>query len=175
MTPKCAVARRSYAPGEHGQSFRGKVSEYGRQLREKQKARRIYGIGESQFRRYVQSAETETGNKSENLMRLLETRIDNVVYRLGFASSRSQARQFVSHGLFRVNGKRVTIPSYLLKAGDLVAPKKEAKFKETSLNTAITWLEPEKKKIAGTVKHMPVRDEIDTPINESLIIEFYSR
>lgn len=175
LSSKCAVTRRSYAPGDHGQSFRGKLSEYGRQLREKQKARRIYGIGESQFKRYASKANTMVGNKTENLMRLLELRIDNLVYRMGFASSRSQARQFVSHGLFTVNGRRVTTPSYQVKVGSIIKPKKDQLFKEISLNKSINWLDAEQKTLSGTLKHLPTREEIDTPINESLIIEFYSR
>ena len=175
MTPKCAITKRPYAPGDHGQGFHGKVSEFGRQLREKQKARRIYGISEGQFSKYVKKADTMVGNKSENLMRLLETRIDNVVYRLGFASSRSLARQMVSHGLITLNGRKVGTASLIIKANDVIAPKKKDNFKEISLNTSLTWLDADTKKLEGTVKHIPVRDEIDTPINESLIIEFYSR
>lgn len=175
LTPKCAITKRPYAPGDHGQGFHGKVSEFGRQLREKQKARRIYGISEGQFSKYVKKADTMVGNKSENLMRLLETRIDNVVYRLGFASSRSLARQMVSHGLITLNGRKVGTASLIIKANDVIAPKKKDNFKEISLNTSLTWLDADTKKLEGTVKHIPVRDEIDTPINESLIIEFYSR
>lgn len=175
LSAKCPAIKRPYAPGDHGQNFRSKLSEYGKQLREKQKARKIYGIGEIQFRNYVQLAEKLTGNKTENIMRLLETRLDNVVYRLGFASSRSQARQMVSHGGFNVNAKKVTIPSYRIKVSDVIAPRKTERFKELSLNTSLLWLDADSKKLAGTIKHMPGRDEIDTPVNENLIIEFYSR
>lgn len=175
LSSKCSVARRAYAPGDHGQGFRGKMSEYGKQLREKQKARRIYGIDESQFKSYVQKANIMLGNKTENLMRLLETRLDNLVYRLGFASSRSQARQMVSHGLFQVNGRKAMTPSYLVKAGAIISAKKPEMFKEVDLNKSIIWLDTDDKKKAGTLKHLPTREEIDTPINESLIIEFYSR
>lgn len=175
LSPKCALTKRAYAPGDHGQGFHGKVSEFGRQLREKQKARRIYGISEGQFSKYVGKANTMIGNKSENLMRLLETRIDNVIYRLGFASSRSSARQMVSHGLFNINGKKVSTASLIVKASDVIVPKKKEMFKDITLNSSFTWLEVDTKKLEGSVKHLPVRDEIDTPINESLIIEFYSR
>lgn len=175
LSPKCALTKRAYAPGDHGQGFHGKVSEFGRQLREKQKARRIYGISESQFSKYVEKSDKIIGNKSENLMRFLETRIDNVVYRLGFASSRSLARQMVSHGLFNINGRKVGTASLIVKASDVISPRKKEMFKEITLNSSITWLEVDSKKLEGTVKHLPVRDEIDTPINESLIIEFYSR
>lgn len=175
LSAKCPVVKRPYAPGDHGQNFRSKLSEYGKQLREKQKARKIYGISESQFANYVKLADKLTGNKTENLMRLVETRLDNVVFRLNFAVSRSQARQMVSHGLFTVNGRKVTIPSYRIKQNDVIVPKHTDNFKEVTLNTAVLWLEGDTKKCAGTVKHMPTREEIDTPINESLIIEFYSR
>jgi small subunit ribosomal protein S4 len=175
LGPKCTLIKRPYAPGQHGQGFRKKVSEYGRQLREKQKARRIYGISESQFSNYVKRANGMTGNNSENLVRLLETRADNVVYRLGFASSRAMARQFVSHGLFNIDGHKVKTPSILVHEGASIEPRKKTMFKETTLNSAITWLDIDAKKLTGVVKHLPVRDEIDTPIQESLIIEFYSR
>lgn len=175
LSPKCTFIKRPYAPGDHGQGFRGKVSEYGRQLREKQKARRIYGVSESQFSRYVTKANTMTGNNSENLVRLLETRADNIVYRLGFATSRSMARQFVSHGHFSVDGQKINTPSLQVKAGAVIMPRKKEMFKEISLNSASTWLDIDTKKMTAKVKHLPVRDEIDTPIQESLIIEFYSR
>jgi small subunit ribosomal protein S4 len=172
---KCVMIKRPFPPGDHGQNFRSKMSEYGKQLREKQKARKIYNVSEGQFRGYVTKATTLVGNKSENLMKLLETRADNIVARLGYATSRSAARQMVSHGLFKVNDHRIKTPSYRMKAGDVIAPVTPNDFKEVSLNTAVTWLEVDNKKMSGTVKHIPVRDEIDTPINESLIIEFYSR
>ncbi len=173
--PKCTFIKRPYAPGDHGQGFRGKVSEYGRQLREKQKARRIYGISESQFSGYVKKANAMTGNNSENLVRLLETRADNIVYRLGFASSRAMARQFVSHGLFSVSGQKIKTPSLQVRTGDAIEPRKKDMFQEITLNSANTWLDVDTKKLTAKVKHLPVRDEIDTPIEESLIIEFYSR
>lgn len=175
LGPKCTVIKRPYAPGDHGQGFRGKVSEYGRQLREKQKARRIYGISESQFSRYVKKANASTGNNAENLMQLLEARADNIVYRLGFAVSRAMSRQLVSHGLFSVNGQRIKTPSYSMREGDVIEPRKKEMFKETTMNTSSTWLEAETKKLQGKVKHLPIREEVDTPVEESLIIEFYSR
>ncbi|MCX6808725.1 MAG: 30S ribosomal protein S4 [Candidatus Berkelbacteria bacterium] len=175
LSAKCAMVKRPYIPGDHGQGFHGKMSEYGKQLREKQKARRIYNIGERQFKSYVTKANTMLGNKTENLMRLFEVRIDNVIARIGFANSRSDARQMVSHGLFMVNKKRVKTPSYQLKMSDIVEPINPNHFKETSLSTAVTWLEADSKKLTVTVKHLPVREEIDTNINENLIIEFYSR
>jgi small subunit ribosomal protein S4 len=174
LSIKCPFTKRPYAPGDHGQNFRGKLSEYGKQLREKQKTKKIYGVAEVQFSNYVSLANKMTGSNTENLMRLLETRVDNIVYRLGFASSRSQARQLVSHGHFNVNNKNITIPSYRVSIGDEIAAKKVSMFKDLSLNTAVTWLETDKK-MNIKVKHLPTRDEIDTPINENLIIEFYSR
>ena len=175
LSTKCAMNKRPYAPGDHGQGFHGKMSEYGKQLREKQKAKKIYNISESHLRKYATEAERIPGIKTENIMRLIETRIDNIVYRLGFAVSRSSARQMVSHGGFKVNGQRVTISSYQLKIADVIEPMRPARFKDLSLNPSITWLEADTKKLSGKVKHFPVRDEIDTPVNENLIIEFYSR
>lgn len=174
-SPKCAMVKRPYAPGQHGQSFQRKMSEYGKQLREKQKARRIYGISEKQFAGYAEQADKMQGNSAENLLRLIETRLDNVVYRLGFTGSRSHARQVVSHGLFKVNGQKVTVPSYLVKVGDKIEPSNKENFKDATLSTASTWLDADLKKHEGYVKALPTRQEIDTTINESLIIEYYSR
>lgn len=175
LSAKCGLTRRAYAPGDHGQGFRGKMSEYGKQLREKQKARRIYGINETQFQGIVEKAETMTGNKTENLVRLLETRLDSIVYRAGFASSRSQARQLLVHGLFQINGRKVTIPSRQIKIGDVISPKDISGYKEIDLSANLAWVDVDNKKKQATVKQFPVREEIDAPINESLIIEFYSR
>lgn len=173
---KCAMVKRAYAPGSHGQTeSRVKKSEYGRQLQEKQKARGIYGIRERQFRSYVNKANKMVGNKADNLMQLLELRLDNVVYRLNFAVSRAQARQMVSHGLINVNSKKVTIPSYLVSEGDSIEPKRQDKYTEISNAGLASWLDFNAKKVSGSIKHKPVRDEIDTPVNENLIIEFYSR
>jgi len=174
-SPKCAMVKRPYAPGQHGQSFRGKISEYGKQLREKQKARRIYGIGEQQFSLYAQKADKIEGNTAENLLSLLERRLDNVLYRLGFASSRSSARQIVSHGRFMVNGKKVSIPSFLVKPGDKISPIKKDAFKDAMSENTATWISFDKKNMTADVNHLPTREEIDTTVNESLIIEFYSR
>jgi len=175
LSPKCAMVKRAFAPGQHGQSSFTKLSEYGKQLREKQKTRRIYGLGESQFASCASKAANIEGNTGDNLMKTLETRLDNVVYRLGFASSRSQSRQMVSHGLILVNGKKTSIPSYHLKEGDMIEPKEKASLKEMKSSGVPTWIECDTKKITGKIKRIPSREEIDTTVNESLIIEFYSR
>lgn len=175
LSQKCAVLRRPYAPGDHGQGSFKKMSEYGKQLREKQKARRIYGIGEVQFANYARKADIMTGNKTENLMRLLETRLDNIVYRIGLATSRSEARQIVSHGRVTVNGSKVNIPSYSVKEGATIAPKVPKSFKDLSLNSNVSWIQIDGKSVSGKILHLPTREEIDTPVNESLITEFYSR
>jgi small subunit ribosomal protein S4 len=179
---KCAIVRRSYAPGQHGQS-RKKSSEYGIQLREKQKARRIYGVLENQFRNYFEKAERQKGVTGENLLRLLELRLDNVVYRLGFANSRVEARQLVRHGHFTVNGRRVNIPSFMVRVGDQIAisegSRKSPKFEEISElaahKTTPAWLEMDKDALVGKVVALPQREDIDVPIQEHLIVELYSR
>ncbi len=179
---KCAFDRRPYAPGEKGQS-RTKVSEYGLQLREKQKVRRIYGIMEKQFRKYFGIAEKMRGVTGENFLQLLERRLDNVVYRLGFASSRNEARQFVLHGHIKVNGRKVSIPSYQVDEGDLVGVKdssrKSTRFKEVfEFNSEITppsWLSVNLEKAEGKIVSLPEREDIDHPIEEHLIVEYYSR
>lgn len=177
---KCALDRRSYAPGQHGQG-RSKVSDYGLQLREKQKARRFYGLQESQFRNLFEKAARKQGITGENLMILLETRLDNVIFRLGFASSRKEARQLVSHGHFTVNGKKVNIPSYAVKAGDVIKVKEKStnspKFKEVKEMsiTVPSWVSVDVEKLEGKVLSVPTREEIDTPIAEHLIVEFYSK
>ncbi|RJQ31388.1 MAG: 30S ribosomal protein S4 [Peptococcaceae bacterium] len=181
-TPKCAVDRRSYAPGQHGQS-RKKVSEYGLQLREKQKARRIYGILEGQFRRYFERAEKQQGITGENLLRLLERRLDNVVYRLGLSASRIEARQLVRHGHFTVNGRRVNIPSFLVRVDDVVAVRDKSResprikeLLERAADKALpAWLEYEPGQARGRLVALPARDQIDVPVQEHLIIELYSR
>ena len=175
LSTKCAIVKRPYAPGDHGQGMRNKMSEYGKQLREKQKARKIYGMNEGQFKNYVMKANTMIGNKTENIMRLLETRLDNVVARLGYVASRSTAKQLVTHGLFKVNDRRVKTPSYIVKAGDIISPVRPSMFKEVALNSALSWLEADSKNLTAKIKHLPTREEIDTPINENLIIEYYSR
>ncbi len=182
-TEKCGVDRRSYAPGQHGQRRRGKPSEYGLQLREKQKARRIYGVLESQFRKYFKEADRRKGITGENLLQILESRLDNVVYRLGFALSRAEARQLVRHGHFDVNGRRVDIPSYQLSPGQVVSTRQSSRdkgrFKDLSelLRTqgTVDWLEVDRENLSGKVLRLPTREEIDVPITEHLIIELYSR
>jgi len=181
-TDKCAVVKRAYAPGQHGQR-RKKLSEYGLQLREKQKARRFYGILEKQFRNYFFEADRQKGIAGENLVRLLERRLDNVIYRLGLAGSRPEARQLVRHGHVLVNGKKVDIPSFLVKVGDEVAirdkSKSSPKFKEiaeaAAHKSAPPWLEADKENLRGRVVEMPKREDIDVPIEEHLIVEKYSR
>lgn len=181
---KCAFTKRGYAPGQHGQGqARKKVSEYGLQLREKQKARRAYGVLERQFRAYFDKAERQKGITGENLLILLERRLDNVVYRLGFGSSRTQARQLVRHGHFTVNGHRVDIPSFLVKAGDVIQVKESSKesplIKEMAEGlghkTVVAWLELSAQDLSGKVVRYPTREEIDVPIAEHLIVELYSR
>lgn len=182
FTDKCAIKRRNYPPGQHGQA-RAKVSSYGTQLREKQKVRRIYGILEKQFRGYFEKADRMKGVTGENLLSLLEKRLDNIVYRLGFASSRSEARILVRHGHFKVNGKKVTIPSYQVKIGDVV----ELKEKSRSVNVILEaleavarrgippWLELDKEAYKGIVKANVSREDLTTPIQEQLIVELYSK
>lgn len=178
----CSFTKRSYAPGQHGQA-RKKVSEYGLQLREKQRARRVYGVLEGQFRTYFDKADRQKGITGENLLVLLERRLDNVVYRLGFAASRTQARQLVRHRHFTVNGKRVDIPSYQIKPGDVIQVKETSKqsplIKEIAeaviTKTTPAWLEVQAEEMIGKIVRYPNRDEIDTPIQEHLIVELYSR
>ena len=179
-TDKCAVARRPQAPGQHGTS-RKKVSNYGLQLREKQKAKRIYGVLESQFRMYYAEAERQKGVTGDNLVRLLELRLDNVVYRLGLANSRVEARQLVRHGHFTVNGVKVNIPSYQVKNGDVVAVKEKSlaseKFKALAelQGNLPKWLTVDKDKMEGQVVDLPKREDVDIPVNETLIVELYSK
>ena len=181
-TDKCSVARRNYAPGEHGQKKK-KLSEYGMQLREKQKTKSFYGVGEKQFRKYFEMAENKRGITGEMLLQILESRLDNVVYRLGFGSSRPQARQLVNHGHFEVNGKKVNIPSYLVKPGDIIA------VRESKRNSAIIkenaevnaskvvpeWLEKNNDKLEAKVLRLAERQDVDIPVEEHLIVELYSK
>jgi small subunit ribosomal protein S4 len=181
-TDKCAIERRSYPPGQHGQG-RSKSTEYSLQLREKQKLRRIYGVLESQFRRVFGLAERRRGITGENLLLLLESRLDNMVYRMGFAPSRSEARQLVRHGHFLVNQRRVTIPSYFVKPGDEIQvrePSRKVVRIQESLELAQRrgvpeWLEVNKDAFAGRVRALPTRAELTLPINEQLIVELYSK
>ena len=181
-TDKCAIVRRSYAPGMHGQG-RSKASEYGTQLREKQKAKRYYGVLENQFHSYFEMAERRPGKAGENLLAILETRLDNVVYRLGFAMSRAEARQLVLHGHFTVDGKKVNIPSFLVKPGMIITLKESSrssdKFKASLEANAFRqppkWLEMDAANYTAKVVAMPERDDIDLPIEEQLIVELYSK
>lgn len=177
---KCAIDRRGYAPGQHGQG-RSKISDYGLQLREKQKAKRFYGLQETQFRNLFDKAARKSGITGENLLILLETRLDNVVFRLGFASSRKEARQLVNHGHFQVNGKKVNIPSYTVKPGDVIKVKEKStnspKFKEVKEMsiTVPSWVAVDVEKLEGKILSVPTRSEIDTPVAEHLIVELYSK
>ncbi len=185
LSAKCAFERRSYAPGMHGQkrSFRRKTSDYGLQLREKQKARRIYGVLERQFRKYFDEALKHKGMTGANLLQTLERRLDNVVYRLGFASSRQQARQLVLHGHFAINGKSVRVPSMLVKSGDVLTVKDSSQsstyFKDSKpllehVN-APEWLALDPDQMIGRVVALPSREQIQVPIREQLVVEYYSR
>ena len=181
-TGKCALDRRNYAPGQHGQS-RKKASEYGSQLRAKQTARRYYGINEVQFSKYFEMAEKQTGMTGENLLRICESRLDNIVYLLGWASSRAEARQLVTHGHYEINGKKVDIPSYLCKAGEVVSIKKASldsdKFKavlEANASRPVPqWLEANAETYSAKIVALPDRDQIFVPVEEHLIVEFYSK
>ncbi|MDI9514873.1 MAG: 30S ribosomal protein S4 [Clostridiaceae bacterium] len=179
---KCAIGRRAYAPGQHG-AQRKKLSEYGLQLREKQKAKRFYGLLESQFRKYFDMAARKKGITGELLLQILETRLDNVVYRMGFGTTRAEARQLVRHGHFQVNGKRVNIPSYLVKVNDAITvkekSKKLARFKEildvTGSKIVPSWLEVDQENLTGKVVALPAREDIDLQVQEHLIVELYSK
>ena len=179
-TDKCAFARRSYAPGQHGQS-RSKLSNYGLQLREKQKAKRIYGILEGQFRTMYEKADKQRGITGENLLRLLEMRLDNVVFRLGFGNSRVEARQLVAHGHFLVNGKKVDIPSYKVSVNDVISvcekSRSKEKFKVFAENpkTLPAWMEVNLENMEGKIVAEPRREDVDVPVNETLIVELYSK
>lgn len=177
---KCALERRAYAPGQHGQGRRSKQSEYGLQLRAKQSVRRIYGVLERPFRNYFKEADRIKGITGENLLILLERRLDNVVYRLGLASSRAEARQLVRHGHFRLNGHKMNIPSYLVVVGDEIVVREKSKnspkFKDLSENTSVPeWLSANIKELSGKVEAMPNRESITIPVDEQLIVELYSR
>ncbi|RJQ85163.1 MAG: 30S ribosomal protein S4 [Desulfobacteraceae bacterium] len=180
---KCAFDRRSYSPGEHGQRRRGKISDYGVQLREKQKVKRLYGLSEKQFHLLFESADRQKGITGTNLLVLLERRLDNIVYRLGFANSRTQGRHFVRHNHFLVNGKKVNVPSYLIKIGDEISVGESSK-KVQAISEAMEavvrrgvpqWLELEKDQMKGTVKNYPVREDLTMPMQEQLIVELYSK
>ena len=182
-TDKCAVTRRPYPPGQHGQG-RIKLTEYAVRLREKQKTRRIYGVLERQFRDYYFDATRLKGRTGEQMLGLIESRLDNVVHRLGFASSRNEGRQLVKHGHILINGKRVDIPSYLLKAGDKIEVREKSRaikyivaaLAQVERRPQLSWLEFDKNNFAGTFKGFPVREELNEPaIREQLVVEYYSR
>ena len=182
FTVKCAVEKRNFPPGQHGQR-RSKPSEYGLQLREKQKMKRIYGVLETQFRNYFEMAERQKGITGENLVRLLEQRLDNILHRVGFAASRAQARVLVRHGHFRVNGRRVTIPSVLLRAGDVVEvqPKSRelveigAALEGAKKRRVPAWLELDAASFKGTVRTLPSKEEMAIPVQEQLVVALYSK
>jgi small subunit ribosomal protein S4 len=181
-TMKCPIERRPYPPGDHGRTRRQTTSEYLTQLREKQKARRIYGLVEKQFANLYEEASRQQGVTGENLLRLLETRLDNVAFRAGWGSSRAQSRQLVRHGHVTVNGRRVTIPSYVVRKGDVVELRDKAKAMivirhniETIDRTVPPWLEPANDKASVTVRDLPMREHIDVPVREQLIVELYSK
>ncbi|MCL4828660.1 MAG: 30S ribosomal protein S4 [Caldilinea sp.] len=187
LSPKCAIERRAFPPGVHGkkQTFRRKTSDYGLQLREKQKARRIYGVLERQFRRYFEEANRTKGMTGVNLLAMLEKRLDNVVYRLGFADSRAQARQLVRHGHFEVNGRKTDIPSFQVSVGDVITVRESARnkgyFKERAQimqggsSSVPAWLRASVVDMKGEVLGAPAREDIEIPLNEQLIVEYYSR
>ncbi|OPX35753.1 30S ribosomal protein S4 [candidate division KSB1 bacterium 4484_188] len=180
---KCSFEKRSYAPGQHGVGRRSKLSEYGVQLREKQKVKRIYGVLEAQFRNYYFKATRQKGVSGENLLKILESRLDNVVYRMGFASSRNQARQLILHRHFTVNNRLVNIPSYLLRPGDLVAVREKSRklsaihesMKRLKEESMLPWLRLDKAKMTGEYLDVPSRQDIPVTVQENLIIELYSK
>ena len=183
FTDKCAIERRSYAPGQHGQRSGARLSDYGKQLREKQKMRRVYGVLERQFRSYYFEADRRKGITGENLLQILESRLDNVAYRMGFGASRAEARQIVRHNGILVNGKRVNIPSYLVRPGDVVEVAERAKNQlriKAAVETAEArgfpeWISVDTKALKGTFKALPARSELPATINEHLVIELYSK
>ncbi len=183
MSAKCSFEKRSYAPGQHGVSQRTKLSEYGIQLREKQKVKRIYGVLEAQFRNYFAKANRQKGVSGENLLKILESRLDNVVYRLGFASSRKAARQFILQRHFTVNGRIVNIPSFLLRPSDVIEVRKKSRkntfihesMKRVKDDTMLPWLSLDKAKMRGEFMDLPTRQDIPINVQENLIVELYSK
>ena len=182
MTEKCAVERRSYPPGQHGQG-RQRLSDYSAQLREKQKLKRIYGLQERQFRGLFERAERKTGVTGEHLLKLLECRLDNVVYRLGFAASRKEARQLINHGHLMVNGRKLDVPASLIKANDVIEVRErsrsllpiQAALEAVDGRGIPNWLDLEKGAFKGTVRSLPTKDDIALPVNEQMVVELYSR
>jgi small subunit ribosomal protein S4 len=183
FSPKCAIEKRNYPPGEHGQRRRVKLTDYGLQLREKQKMKRIYGIVERQFRNYFRMAERQKGITGENLLRFLERRLENVVYRLGFASSRAEARQMVTHGHFLVNGRRVDIPSYLVDSGDTIQVAERSRellaikgaLEGVKKRGLPAWLELDAQALRGVVRALPGREDMVIPVQEQLVVALYSK
>ncbi len=182
-TDKCAIEKRNVPPGKHGRARKAKMAGYGVQLREKQKVKRTYGVLESQFRRYFEAADRQKGVTGELLLQMLERRLDNVVYRLGFATSRAQARQLVRHGHFNVNGKKVDIPSYSVRSGDSIAVR-VASAQNTTIQHAMEevkgrgipeWLNFDSAALAGRISQLPTREQINLPVQEQLIVELYSK
>jgi small subunit ribosomal protein S4 len=182
-TEKCAIEKRNLPPGQHGKLRKAKLVGYGLQLREKQKVKRIYGVLENQFRRYFEMADRQRGITGETLLQLLERRLDNVIYRVGFATSRAQARQFVRHGHFTINGKKVDVPSYSLKVGDVVAVR-GGSAENTAIQHAMeevkgrgipVWIEFDPAKLSGRIASLPTREQINLPVQEQLIVELYSK
>ena len=179
---KCSVTRRNYAPGQNGQK-KSKISEYGTQLREKQKTKAFYGVGEKQFRKYFDMASKKKGKTGEVLLQILESRLDNVIFRLGYAKTRAQARLQVTHGAFEVNGQKVDIPSYLVKPGDVISVREIRKdngtiklsAEENASRLVPTWLEKDADKLSGKVLAISSKEEIDYPVEEHLIVELYSK
>lgn len=180
---KCAIEKRNYAPGQHGRGRRGKVSKYNIQLREKQKLRRAYGLLEKQFHNYFVTAANQKGITGTNLLQLLERRLDNVVYRLGFTTSRAAARQLIRHNHFEVNGRKVNVPSYLVSPGDRIAPRSKSRelfiiqeaIKSIDSRTAVPYLDMDTNKLEGSFVEVPSRDAIPMPVDEQLIVELYSK
>jgi len=186
VSPKCAIEKRYFPPGDHGNkaTFRRKISDYGMQMREKQKARRVYGVMERQFQRYFREASRRKGMTGVTLLAILESRLDNVVYRLGFADSRAQARQLVQHGHFQVNGHKTDIPSFLVNVGDVIAVRDNSRnstyFKDRSQimqgsRRTPAWLSLSVVNMSGSMVNQPTREDIEIPLNEQLIVEYYSR
>lgn len=183
FSPKCAIEKRNYPPGEHGQRRRVKLTDYGLQLREKQKMKRIYGLLERQFRNYFHMAERQKGVTGEILLRLLERRLDNVVYRLGFSTSRAEARQLVRHGHFVVNGRRVDIPSYLVRPGDQIQVSQKSRellaikaaLEGAKKRGLTSWLELDSEAMRGLVRGLPAREDIVIPVQEQLVVALYSK
>jgi small subunit ribosomal protein S4 len=183
FSPKCAIEKRNYPPGEHGQRRRVKLTDYGLQLREKQKMKRIYGIVERQFRNYFRMAEQQKGITGENLLRFLERRLENVVYRLGFASSRAEARQMVTHGHFLVNGRRVNIPSCLVDSGDTIQVAERSRellaikgaLEGVKKRGLPSWLELDAQAMRGVVRALPGREDMVIPVQEQLVVALYSK